>query len=164
MDPQDPLEHKDLQVLRAPQDPPVPAAQTAPPDSVLIKYGWPKAIRARRQTSLHRSQPEGPQGQQGRLGPQGRQELPVRKAPQGRPDHKDLLEPKVLWVLPVRKDPLGPKGLLEPKVLRVLPEQPVRKAPQGRQGQQEPTVRTANPCSTVPSILQLARVRLATSI
>jgi hypothetical protein len=48
------------------------------------------------------------------LGPQVRQELPVRKDPLGWQDHKDLLEHKVLWE---------------------LQELPVRKAPQGRQAQ-----------------------------
>jgi hypothetical protein len=134
LDPLGPLEHKDLLVLRDPQDPPVPTVQMAPPDSVLIKFGWPKEIPELRQTSLLRSLP---------ADPQGRQELPVRKDPQGRPDQRVRQEPKELW---------EPQELL------------ARKAPQGRQVQREPTVRTANPCSTAPSILQLAQVRLATSI
>ena len=121
----------------------MPTVQMAPPDSVLIKFGWPKEIPELRQTSLLPFLPEDPQDPPDRLDPQGRQELPAHKDPQVQPDHKDLLEPKVLWV---------------------LPELRARKAPQGRQVQQEPTVRTANPCSTVPSILQLAQVRLATSI
>ena len=134
------LEHKGLQGLRDPQDPPVRMVQMAPPDLVPTKFGWPKEIRARRQTLLLPFLPEDPQGPPDRLDPQGRQELPAHKDPQVQPDHKDLLEPKVLWVLPELR------------------------ARKGRQVQQEPTVRTANPCSTVPSILQLAQVRLATSI
>jgi hypothetical protein len=111
----DPLESRALQE---------PTAPTARMGSVPTKFGWRKAIRVRRQTTLLRSLPADPQDPQGRLGPQGRQEPPARKDLLGPLDQRVLQEPKVLWV---------------------LPEQPVRKAPQGRQGQQEPTGRTVSP-------------------
>ena len=65
--------------------------------SVPTKFGWRKAIRVRRQTTLLRSLPADPQG---RLGPQGRQEPPARKDLLGPLDQRVLQEPKVLWVLP----------------------------------------------------------------